>query len=475
MVNLIKDKISNPYSVSYNNSTYRQQSVQELQKSKTTEHPVKKFDNWKDALAPLGLIAGGGILLYYGVKTPGKITVFKNYVKNRKFEMSAQLSAYNTFVKNTVESYFKDISAYIQSYKKQAFVSPASFLSHIKMLDDPKAVSKANDLTFAAIARSDMETTRAGASDIGNFSVKIDKIVRASSSAVEHKKEKTKQIINDYVHLPKFKDGKYSDIVESSEDDLINMAAYISKQMDSLTSAKINSTVRESYLHMANMITEARKLRTEAKKNAINVTFEHISSLLKLDNFKPLYAGIPAKEEISKLTPDQLKPSVIPHGLQEVLSHNIYLQAVKSKDFNNLTKTDLNEIFYRAPYNNSLKDLGFLIDRLRIKQEIAKAASESANVDSYGVLIAKLGYLANRLQEFGTEELINKCQKDFHKMTVEQRRAALYYVSTVSRRLGFDSIKEMDEYFSRNNEIYMNLNIRDYMDIFAKSPELYFI
>lgn len=476
MVNSIQDKIaSNPY-ISYN-KTYMQSPALTVQTPKTLPSDIHKKNaaDWKDILAPLGLVTGGGILLYYGIKTPGKVKLFKNNIRARLFKMEAELNNYNQFVNQTVNESFEGVAKSIREYKDKRFISPSSFILNIKMLHEPKQVSRASDLAFEAIARSDLEYSRPGASDAGNFAVQIDNALRGASNNIEYKKEQTKLYINDLVNIPKFKDGKHSDLIEDSEDQLIAAVTSISQQMDKTKDTKLHAVVKDQFRKVADVITTSRKLRTETKEMAIDTTFSRISDLLELEDFTPAYSKIPTLENYEKLTEEQLKAAGLPKAIQTLETNNIYLHAVKTKDFNSLTEEDLYEIFYKSSYNNNLKDLGFLIDRLRVKQEIAKAVGETANADSLNVVIAKLEYLLNRLHTYGSEELIKKAQRDFHNMNVEQRKAALYYVSTVSRRLGFDTVQGMDKYFAKNNELYNSLNIREYMDIFEKSPELYFI
>lgn len=476
MVNLIQDKIAANHTYYVNHRKAQVPlSVTDSTVVRKNDESQQRSDNWKDILAPMGLIAGGAIFLYYGIKTPGKVKLFKNNVKNRIFRMESELSEYSTFIKKTTEEYYKGASAFIKKYKEQRYISPASFLFNIKKLKDPKLVSRAMDIAFEAISRSDIDSAKGGASDIDNFGVLVHRITREVSDIIEHKKEKSKLVINDYVHLPKFKNNSHSDLVEASENQLISTATSITQQMDKLKDENLHSIIKTQYTKMADAITTARKLKTEAKELSINLAFEHIRSLLKLKDFFPSYYKLPTTDEFIKLNPQQLKPHSLPKSLQEYVPHNIFLATVAKKDFNTFTDDDIYEIFYKSYYNNNLKDLRYLIDRLRIKQVIAKTSEDTTNAESFGVIIAKLEYLANKLNEFGTEEIIKKCQRNFHNMSVEQRRAALYYVTTVSKRLGFETIKDMDEYFSKNNDIYKTLSIRDYIDIFEKTPELYFM
>ena len=105
-----------------------------------------------------------------------------------------------------------------------------------------------------------------------------------------------------------------------------------------------------------------------------------------------------------------------------------------------------------------MQDLGFLIDRLRLRQAVDKAKSPD-RASSYDVIVPKLEYLSKRLHEFGKRELFGVLDKDFDHMRLEKKRASVYYVLRVARRLGFDSIQDMDAMMLKENSAYADLNI----------------
>ena len=90
------------------------------------------------------------------------------------------------------------------------------------------------------------------------------------------------------------------------------------------------------------------------------------------------------------------------------------------------------------------------------------------------VIIPKLEYLSKRLHEFGKRELLDVINKDFDHMRQDNRQAAVYYILRVAKRIGFESIQEMDEALMKENTVYANLNIRNYIRIFKENPDLYF-
>lgn len=471
MVNLITEKVhsNTNYKPLYNVSA---QSGVQKPKEKELSQPQNKIKNLEKNIIPLSLLTGGGIFLYYGIKSPGKVKIFKNMVHNRLFKMEADMNEFITYSKRLVEATFNEPSEYIKNYKKQNYINPISFFINIKMIDHPNLIAKAQDLAFEALNKNNPEAHRLGASEMDNFASQLEALRRKTLSLIEQKKERTKLIIGDYVHLPKFKNGEHSDLVENAENQLLSMVTSLSEQMENIKDKKLKSVIKNLYKDMAEAIIEARKLRTNAKANIIDESFKHMRNLLKLpQTFIPSYYKIPTLENFEKLTAEELKPRTLPLELKNAFQNNLYIDVLRKKDFAEITNDDLYKIFYSTPYENNLQDLRFLIDRIRIRQ----VASKDSNTNNeYKIIIGKLEYLANKLNDFGTNEILKRSQADFNNMSVEQRRAKLYYISSVSRRLGFDTINEMDEYFSKHNSTYNELNIREYMDTFKSNPDYYF-
>lgn len=448
-------------------------SVTNLQNSDVSKNVNNQ--NKEKYILPLGLIAGGGLLLYYGVKHPGNVNMFKKHVQNRLIQMEIEINSFETGAKRVIKDYSSAISGYIRNYKQNNNIIPTEFSSNIKRLNTSKQVVNAQDLAFEAIANTEDEHCRAGLPDEGLFRVKFEDLKREAVSQIERKQESTRLLFEDLAHLPRFASGKYSDLVENSESQLITTASVHLEELQDIKLGLVRKFTTDSYREMADFILKNRGLRNEAKVQVIENSFEQVRNLLKLsEDFKPSYDKIPTLDNFSKLTPEDLKPQAKLSDLDGHLTYNVYFEALKNMDFNKITKKDLTQIFYSSPYNNNLKDLGFLIDRLRLRK-VVSAQETSDNNKMYDVAIAKLEFLRNKLTSFGKNELIKKCSYDFENMNVEQRRAKLYYISTVSRRLGFDSFEDMDKYMSKNSSIYNALNIREYIDIIKSAPELYFM
>ena len=107
--------------------------------------------------------------------------------------------------------------------------------------------------------------------------------------------------------------------------------------------------------------------------------------------------------------------------MKEIYNDNNYFLAALEQDFTGLSEADVRKFFYSSSPDNNLRDLGYLIDRLRLRQAILKARNNGKK-SVYDTLIPKLEYFSARLNEFGKRELLIRCSADFGSMNVVQRR-----------------------------------------------------
>ncbi len=474
MANLINEKLQAPVNTGVKPAYTTASEKKEEKKVVPKQDSTPSNNGLGKLVLPLSLIAGGGILLYLGLRGPKKIEIFNAHVRNKLAQMEIEINGFEQYVDKTIRTSFAEVSEYISKYKKDNDIIPTVFSSNIRRLREPKQVADAQDLAFEAIANSDGEIRRAGASDMGNFMCKVSDVKGRAVSQIDGKKEQVRLLFGDYVHLPRFKDGKYADLMETSESQLVTTAGVYLEQLERMKLAAIRKAVSDQYQDMTDFVVKIRGLRNESKAQVIENSFAQIRRLKGIsDDFKPSYNKIATLDNFEKLTPEELAPQVLPSQLEEIYGNDIFIKFLKEHDFNEVTEDDLRRFFYSTPYNNTVKDLGFLVDRLRIRKVVAEPKPEEAKI--YDNMIAKLEFLSNKLNVYGKDELLKKCSRDFEHMNVDQRKAALYYVTTVSRRLGFDSVLQMDEYMVKNSPAYRELNIREYMEIFKENPELYFM
>ena len=237
----------------------------------------------------------------------------------------------------------------------------------------------------------------------------------------------------------------------------------------------IENAVRSQHGQMAQAITESRKLQNLAKENIINTSFYQAKKLLNLpDDFGPSYLKIPQLSDFDgRLDSIELKPITVPPRLKEIYDDNNYFKLAIENDFTDLSENDMLKIFYSISPDENLKDLGYLIDRLRLRQAILKTKNGDKK-SVYDVIIPKLEYLSARLHEFGNRDLFTRCSVDFDSMNVTERSDVLRHIYNTASRLGYESIADMASALAKESSNYRTLNIRNYMKIFKDNPDIYF-
>lgn len=474
MVNTIYEKLNTSPSIRY----YKTYAVADTPKPIPQEIPEESNNDnrkTKDYTLPLGLLASGGVLMYLGLKRPSLSKVFGEKVNQRLFDMEIALHKYTSFVKTTLDSSVVELSDYIKAYRKEQFVTPKDSLVHINMMTIPQKVVEAQDLAFEALFEGSKEM-KLGASDMDSFLVKLDKVRSGVLSQVAQKKQQTELVLNDYVYLPAFSDHTHPDLVEEAENKLIGTKNCLLGQMDDIRDANVSTVLRNKLQEMVDNIVEVRASRYKTKKLLVNESFSQIRRMLNLpETFVPNYDKNIDLSGFEALTKEQLKPQEIPNHLQKYYGNNLCLSILAKQDFNELTEKDLEKYFYSLSYDSSIKDLKFFIDRLRLHQAVANVTPNSTEEkEALSVTIPKLEYFVDKLEKFGIKELLKHSSKDFEVMDYSKRRVALAKVNSVARRLGYDTIEQMDKEFSKTNSRYATLNMRNYMDIFRSQPNLYF-
>nr|QGT49694.1 hypothetical protein Melaina855_0810 [uncultured Candidatus Melainabacteria bacterium] len=471
MVKLISDTSTNFQTRGYN-SSFVTMMLERPQKSQA-DNVVNKDDNKiKKYTLPAGLLAGGGVLVYLGLMRPGKSKLFNMHIRNHIFNMEKKVHEFVAFIRNSIDDISGESTTYINNYKAAHHINPVEYSSSLKVFRRAEKVAEAQDLAFEAIT----SRTNFGMDDIQNFSSMYNTIKNSSLLSIGQKKAQAKTAIgeNVKVNLPKNL-AKNMDLVEEGENQLITMQNALSEQLDGIEATRMGIASRQLHSQMAQAITESRRLQYQAKENVINTAFYQTKKLLNLpEEFGPSYLNVPKVSDFDeKLAYMELRPINVPPRLKEIYEDNNFFRIAIEHDFTDLPEREVVNIFYSSSADNNLKDLGYLIDRLRLRQAILKTKNNDRK-SVYDVMIPKLEYLSARLNDFGKRELLTRCGTDFDKMTVSERKNTLKGIYDIASRLGFESISHMDAVLAKESSNYSGMNIRNYMEIFRNNPDIYF-
>lgn len=447
-----------------------------IQPSFGSNTETSQNDSKHKYILPTGIIAGGGILMYLGVKNFTKTGKLKNYVNEQFKLIDIKRNDYTKFVQDSINSIFPNTTLYIQNFRAARYFSPTPALKALNSSENLTKLIENQDNAFALLAKHYSKFEKGGITPYDKFLTYLEEQRIRVWSQVAPKRDQISMEFNDIANLPDFENGSHTELVKLSREILNGKKDKTIEKMNKYTDDELAHLVKAYATRMTDTIIEIRNSNTNAKENFINDAFKRANRLINSDTetLKPTYSKLPTLEEFSKLTPEQLKPQNVPEELISTFENNTYFQAVLENDFNKLDIEDLKKLFYGSPYENNLKDLGYLIDRLRLRQAIAKVEN-SDNKEIYNTIIPKLEYLSVKLHEFGEKELIDRCSKDFSNMSPEQKKAALYYVNVVSKHLGYESILKMDSELVKTNYDYKNSNIRSFMELFRKNSDIYFL
>ncbi len=428
-------------------------------------------DNKMNILAG-GLLTGGAVLLYLGLTKPGKYKLFNNFVEEKISDMENIVRKFSDYATDNIVNSFKETVEYISAYRKTHIFKPTEFLHEINMLKDPSKLADAQDLAFSAIYAQKKNLSYV-AGDIDEFATKFNKIKYRVTVELERQKHRTEMELDDYRRLPKSKELYTPQKTEAAETRLNTAQNNLIKYMNRVKDARLNTAIKSQYRQMANAIVESCLSVNKSKETILDTTFGKIKRLLHLgEDFVPEYNLARYELPTDSSLASHLKPQTIPDDISKNIDSNLFLKIVEEEDLRGITDKDIKKIFFKTPVEYNLKDLRYLIDRIRLREALV---TDGKDKRAYNSVIVKLKYLSNRLNDFGEKQVVEFADFDFTKLNEEQRRAKLYYLSTAGRRFGFESFDLLNAHMLKNSGTYRNLSLKDHAKHINNNPDLYFV
>lgn len=481
MVNLITEKMT--YPVGKNNvakpniDLAREHKLHPILSEEVENKDVKSIKLKKSQLvSSISMIGAGGVLLYLGLRTPSKLKLFKKGVESRLFQMESLVNSYCAKVDNMVAKAFGESKKCIQEFAEKKCIKPSEYLVHFQKIKKPDEIIIAKDLAMSAISSVQKGEYNGGPSDFDFVAVVINREKNELDGRIFREGGRVKMELCNYVHIPKFADGKYANKVAEAEADVSTRHTILDRHIINTREQKVDKATQEQFKAIAEVVLKSREMALESKKQVIDVAFKKMSKALNLDNFAPSYnTKNYSNAMFSSLTPKELKAQLnIPNKFKNAHKDNVFLDILENQDFNKLSEDDISMAFHSLSDECNLNDLRFMIDGLRLEYEVAKSQSLSKS-KVYKVMIAKLQCLANELQTFGEKELFDKSAKNFDKLKPEQRPSIVFSIVSVAKKLGYNSLGELEDYFATINKMNSEFNIDKYLKLFLQDPEKYFV
>ena len=460
MVDLIREKISVTLPVKM---TGGEKIKPEANNSDTNDSTVTK------KILPLGLIAGGGLLIYYGVKGPNASKFVKKMVKDRISVIETRVSDFADNAKGYIWEQFRNADAPISEYIEQRVIHPQKFTKLLEKVNVPSDVLTSQDEAFELLQKEIYKDVRAGATDFDNFTSFLYSIRRSAGDCMNNKRHRTNLANGDLITLPQFKNGKRKKLLEKMSKQIDDKVKSSADEMLAVENEVFEKYIHEKSAKMAKAVTQKRDNFAEIKRLLLDDSFAKVRQSMGLgEEFVPMYNQIPTLENFSKLTKSELKPQNLPDGVEHIFNGTMFGEILKTQDFSKLDDESLRIIFLKMLHVQNVQDIGIMADRLRLKAVV------DGNKDLYRVSIAKLEFLQNKLQEAGEKELFKRLQIDFTDMTAEQKRARFAYINDAGRRLGFNNLEQMHNSLSVSHPEYLETSFSKCIDEIKNKPEIFF-
>ena len=242
-------------------------------------------------ILPLGLIAGGGILIYYGVRKPNKLQFINNLVKKRTFEIEKNIKKLSVFIQNTIDESFKDSHIQIEEYKKSHFFDKSKHITIIEQNTSAKDALSTQDSAFKLIRTNYDDSHLGGATPFDRFNVNITRKAREASNKIDEKKWRTSIECGDLTLLPKSQNQKENDLLNQGEVKLAALYQYALSQISGAKDEKLSNIINTLSQSMADTIIDSKRELQKAKAEIIDSTFAKFREKLNLpETFIPTYS-----------------------------------------------------------------------------------------------------------------------------------------------------------------------------------------
>lgn len=432
-------------------------------------------DNKTNILAG-GLITGGAVLLYMGLTRPGSKASFNKFINSQIREMEKAVNKFADDFGKKVESAFEKTYESISDYRKTHIVKPADYLVQVNAIRDAEKLVEAQDITFDALNSAGRSLGEFRINPMDEFSVRFNREKTKVLNESARDQNRVVGVLKDCSSLP---EGTKidEDLLSSGAKRLVAAKDNFIDYMEKVRETKLNIVSKFQYRQMADAVTESRLAQARSKEAVLDKSFEKLREILKSDSdLVPLYEIRRYDLSGEKSLSNMLKVHRIPKKVQKNFEPSVFMKTVAEKDLNELSQKDIEGIYIRIQKGYNLKDLRYLIDRVRLHGAVCSADPKLQNdARAYKYMEVKLEYLSNLLNDYGERALLKACDCDLGKLNDGQKEAKLYYISRESRRLGYENFGIMNEAMLKTSEEYQKLGISKYADYIEENPELFFM
>ncbi len=420
--------------------------------------------------AAVGALGSGAILLYMGFKGINYPKELRKIYQGRVSDIAQIVVKFKDETLEIFEQQYKNFAPYVKNYVQSRTFNPEKAENSIKSAKETKVVLKNLDEALGQVRdirhRKDMVHSEAD-----NFRSAIYEINDPAYKAVSQLRNGRGFDVLDKSIMPKSKNAKYQAIIDKYETKLGKMKRNTDKTLFAIQNQITDEYLHNSSVQMVDAILKVRHNHIDSEEKLMETSFAKVAELLNLQgDFLPLFKKGLTLKDIKQLSSENLKPKTLSAGVKSLIPEPFVQKILEKTDFTDISRKELLNIYNSIPIDFDIRQLNLVTDRVRLQQAILN--SEGKKTDEYRTIAAKLEFLSANLKDVGTEQLLQKCDKDFSGLNKEQLKAKMYYVNREARKLGMAYVGEIEKFLTSKT---VNPNFQTALQTVKSNPEYYFM
>ena len=394
-----------------------------LQVAKTDDKPENNLSYLNSKVIPAVAILGGGVLLYLGLRGPDKNKIFERAIGQKLEQIKGFVRDFESVATDIVSNSFYGADKYIETYKKNYNYDFSGEIQKIKNAETSKEVIKNTKSALSQISQMyTSENKREGATIFDKFIVAANNEANFLRGNLWKERLQRRCAGEDIVHFV-FEDFHNPEKIEQGKIKLKQAKNLADSEMEAIQEQKIADRINEKSVNLAQNIDNSRQQYLLSRREIINNAIEKLKQL-----------------------------NSNPEDFEEILGQNpIFFKS-----------EDLSKTYANLSLENNLADIKLIIRLLE----------ENTNFDKKE--LSKIKILTNKLQNKAEKDLIALCKIDFDALTPQQARYNLYRINTISQKLGYPNLEQMEARYSKVFPEFSTYGVKRYIPLTKTQPEVYF-
>lgn len=476
MVNMLDEALNSQFRL-YNKGQYQFPVLNNAKEKIITPEivqPVVKGKNWEKTILPVCTIGSGALLMYLGVRRPNIPEKIYKLYQQKYAHMAKEVSNFKAYATEYLDKEYKKIIPYINNYKKDHEFEYISYTARIQDSQNGAEVIGAVDDAFAAMKEIHLKDMKAGVNGMDEFKNYMYELNQPAYDHLTYVREGTVLKLFDHSLMPRFKNGEHKESILQLEEKLGQGKVRASDMLFDIQNNLTDEHINLASKYLSSKILKSRKNLQTSAECVMDYSFGKFAKLYNLgEDFKPLFKTGRDLKTYYSLTPENLQPQAVSQQTANIINNKYIQNLLEQVDFNKLDDKEIKSIFTSMPQTFSTKQMDLLTDRIRLQQTLnLQNGSENAELKT---VAGKLEYLAEKLETFGKEDLIEKCNQNYTDMNKMKLHAKLYYITSTAKKIGLTGIEDIDKFMIDKSPEYLDSSLKQRINEIVAHPEHYFM